>query len=267
MGHYYNFEILNIFILKRHKKRLPFSKLTLKQKLKRIVKFILGIVIFLTLPTLLLSGFLYLKYNEPFPEGIKSPKADILANKMLTALDYEAYKNTNYIEWTFKNRQSYKWYKTADSCEVKWKGFRVVLNFKDFNQSKVFVANQEYNGIEKEKYVDKALAYFNNDSFWLVAHYKVFDKGVERKLVKTENQKDALLVTYISGGTTPGDSYLWHLDKNGKPTSYQMWVDILPINGLEATWTDWKITESGAQLPTFHKLLFLGLELTDIKTE
>jgi hypothetical protein len=44
-----------------------------------------------------------------------------------------------------------------------------------------------------------------------------------------------------------------------------MWVDILPINGLEATWENWIVTESGAQLPTFHKLVFLGLELTDIK--
>jgi hypothetical protein len=84
-------------------------------------------------------------------------------------------------------------------------------------------------------------------------------------LVKTENNKNAHLVTYTSGGTTPGDSYLWQFDDNGKPISYQMWVDILPINGLEATWENWIVTESGAQLPTFHKLVFLGLELTDIK--
>ena len=105
----------------------------------------------------------------------------------------------------------------------------------------------------------------NNDSFCLVAPYKVFDKGTERRLVKSKNNKEALLVTYTSGGSTPGDSYLWHLDDNGKPASFQMWVDILPIDGLEATWTDWTKTKSGAQLPTFHKLMVLGLELNHIK--
>lgn len=98
-----------------------------------------------------------------------------------------------------------------------------------------------------------------------MAPYKVFDSGVERRLVKTEENKDALLVTYTSGGSTPGDSYLWHLDDTGKPKSYQMWTQILPIEGLEATWENWTTTESGAQLPTFHKLLVLGLELDGVK--
>ena len=97
-----------------------------------------------------------------------------------------------------------------------------------------------------------------------MAPYKIFDKGTERSIATLKNGKEALLVTYNSGGTTPGDSYLWHLDPTGKPISFQMWVDILPIGGLEASWDDWTTTESGAQLPTFHKLLILGLEITDI---
>ena len=44
-----------------------------------------------------------------------------------------------------------------------------------------------------------------------------------------------------------------------------MWTSILPIKGLEASWTDWTITESGAKLPTLHKLLFIGIDITDIQ--
>ena len=95
--------------------------------------------------------------------------------------------------------------------------------------------------------------------------YKVFDKGVERRLIKTSNNRDALLVTYTSGGSTPGDSYLWLLDNNGKPTAFKMWTSLLPIDGLEASWSDWTTTESGAQLPTFHKLMVLGLEIDGVK--
>ena len=99
-----------------------------------------------------------------------------------------------------------------------------------------------------------------------MAPYKVFDPGVVRSSVTTADNKEALLVTYTSGGSTPGDAYLWHFDTNGTPVRYQMWVNILPIGGLEASWSDWVTTSTGAQLPTFHKLLAFGLEIEGVKT-
>ncbi len=236
-----------------------------KSPVKRILKIVFGIVIFLTLPSLLFFGFIYIKYNEELPQGELGSEADELAKNMLIALDYKAYEATSYLEWTFKGAHSYKWDKTENQCEVKWKDFKVELNLNNPENSTVYVINQKYDGIDRQKLITKAKNYFNNDSFWLVAPYKIFDRGTERRLVETEDGKKALLVTYTSGGTTPGDSYLWHLDDNFKPMSYQMWINILPIGGLEATWENWITTESGAQLPTFHKLLFLGLEITDIQ--
>lgn len=236
-------------------------------KPKKVLKIIGGLIIFFTLPSLLFFAFMYFKYNEELPSGEQGELADALAIKMLEALDHEAYEATDYIEFTFKNRHHYNWYKSDNTCEVYWKNVRVDLDISKLENSKVFISDIPYDGIETRDYIQKALDYFNNDTFWLVAPYKVFDDGVERRLVKTVEGKDALLVTYTSGGSTPGDSYLWHLDQNGKPISYQMWVDILPIEGLEATWSDWTTTTTGAQLPTFHKLLVLGLEIDDIKTK
>ncbi len=234
-------------------------------KPKKILKIIGGVIVFLTLPTLLLFGFLYFKYNKDLPIGEKGEQAEQLATKMLEALDYEAYKNTDYIEFSFKHRHHYKWEKNESTCTVYWEDYKVHLDLKDNSNNKAFVHNFQVSGNLTSELTEKAIDYFNNDSFWLVAPYKVFDKGTERSIVKLGNGKKGLLVTYTSGGSTPGDSYLWHLDTNGKPISFQMWVDILPIDGLEATWNDWTTTESGAQLPTFHKLLFFGLEITDIK--
>lgn len=234
-------------------------------KTKRILKIIAGVIIFFTLPSLLFFGFLYLKYNEDLPSGTKGQEADILASKMLEALNEEAYLNTDYLEWTFKGSHHYKWYKTDSSCEVSWDEITVILDLQNREKSKVFAGQQEYNGVEKQDYILKAEGFFNNDSFWLVAPYKVFDPGTERRLVITEEGEKSLLVTYTSGGTTPGDSYLWHFDDSGKPRSYQMWVDILPIDGLEATWDQWTTTESGALLPTSHKLLVLDLDMGEVK--
>lgn len=234
--------------------------------MKKILKIVLGVLIFFTLPTLLLFGFVYFKYNEKLPQGIESPQADVLANRMLEALNFEAYKNTDYIEWTFKKRHHYKWYKAQNKCEVYWKNNKVILDLDSPSNTEVYKNNIKIEGDDKQALVEQATNYFNNDSFWLVAPYKVFDPGVTRRVVTLDKEKKALLVTYNSGGTTPGDSYLWHFDDTGKPTHFQMWVDILPIDGLKATWNDWTTTDTGAQLPTFHKLLVLGIEIENINT-
>lgn len=233
---------------------------------KKIIKITAGILVFFTLPTLILFGFLYFKYNEDLPKGIKGERAEQLAFKMLEALDYDAYKNTDYLEWTFKKQHHFKWNKAENTCEVYWKSYKVNLYLNDTSKSEAFQNDTKVEDDSSKELIENALSYFNNDSFWVVAPYKVFDRGTTRSLVTLENGSEALLVTYTSGGTTPGDSYLWHLDASGKPKSFQMWVDILPIDGLKATWSDWTTTESGAQLPTFHKFMIFGIEITDIVT-
>ncbi|WP_040280880.1 hypothetical protein [Psychroserpens damuponensis] len=235
-------------------------------KPKKILKIIGGVIIFFTLPTLLFFAFMYFKYNEDLPTGEQGPAADQLATNMLNALNHEAYQATDYIEFTFKKRHHYKWSKANNTCEVYWKNIKVELDLAHNDKSSVYISEEKYIGDDAQEYIQSAVDYFNNDTFWLVAPYKVFDDGVERRLVKTEANKDALLITYTNGGSTPGDSYLWHLDDNGKPKSYQMWVDILPIDGLEASWSDWETTDTGAELPTFHKFLAFGLEIEGLET-
>lgn len=237
----------------------------MSKKAKKTFKIVVGVIVFLTLPSLLFFGFLFFKYNEHLPSGKQGKQADALATKMLETLNYDAYTNTDYIEWTFKKRHHYNWHKKNNICDVFWRNNKVILNFNNPNKSKAFINNIPQSGENATELIKKATKLFNNDSFWLVAPFKVFDAGVERRLVKTETNGDALLVSYTSGGSTPGDSYLWFFDENGKPKAFKIWASILPIKGLEASWTDWKTTETGAELPTFHKLLVLGLELDDIR--
>jgi hypothetical protein len=235
-------------------------------KLKKVLKIIVGIIIFFTLPTALLFGYVYFKYNEPLPVSKPSPEADVLATKMLNTLNYDAYKNTDYIAFTFNNRHHYKWNKSQNNCEVYWKSNQVNLDLSNTKNSTVIIGKQTYNGVEKNDYIQKALNYFNNDTFWLVAPYKIFDKGTARSITKNEAGETGLLVTYNSGGSTPGDSYLWHLDKTHKPKSFQMWTSIFPIKGFPSSWRDWKTTETCAELPTFHKLGVIGMEITNLDT-
>lgn len=234
-------------------------------KLKKTSKIIFGVIVFFTLPSILFFGFLFFKYNEDLPTGIQGEQADALAHKMLSSLNYEAFQETNYIEWAFKNKHFYKWNKAKNSCEVFWKEYKVILDLNNPKNNKAYIHSFIVQGEMAVELIDKAIKFYNNDSFWLVAPYKVFDKGTERRLVSLKNAEKALLVTYKSGGSTPGDSYLWILDESGKPKAFKMWTSLLPIQGLEASWSDWMTTETGAQLPVFHKLLIIGLEINHIK--
>lgn len=234
-------------------------------RINKTLKIIGGLIVFFTLPTLLFFGFLYLKYNEDLPQGISGAPADALANRMLDALDHENYEATNYLEWTFKGRHHFQWEKDKNICEVQWEDFKVQVHLNDTIKSKAFVHGFEVRGSQRAELLKKAIDYFNNDSFWLVAPYKVFDPGVVRQVIKQENGQEALLVSYTSGGSTPGDSYLWLLDATGKPEGFKMWTSIIPIDGFPASWNEWITTESGAQLPSNHQLLFFSLDMGEVK--
>ena len=230
--------------------------------LKKVFKIVIGLIALF----LIAFGILYAIYNEPLPEGESGPAADALAEKMLKAINYDTYKNTRYLEWSFPDgSHKYKWDKENGKVHVKWDSYHVKLHLNNPSKNEVLENGVIINDDTKTNIIATAIKYFNNDSFWLVAPFKVMDSGTIRTRVTLEDGSDALLVTYSSGGTTPGDSYLWKLLPNGFPESYQMWVQIIPIGGLEATWDDWKITESGLALPASHKMGPVTLHLKDLK--
>tara|TARA_B100000767_G_scaffold269871_1_gene292492 strand:- start:8802 stop:9500 length:699 start_codon:yes stop_codon:yes gene_type:complete len=213
-----------------------------------------------------ISVFLFIAINnKPLPKGKQGDQADQLAKEMLKSLSYESYTNTEYLEWTFRGTHQYQWFKNQGRCNVLWNNIKVELDLVKNERSIIFLDETEYTGPEKMSLINKAVYYFNNDSFWLVAPYKVFDAGTERRLVEIENENNALLITYTKGGNTPGDSYLWHLNNEAIPKSFEMWVQKFPLGGIPATWEKWITTSSGAKLPQLHKIWFYELGMGSVQ--
>lgn len=229
------------------------------------ITFRLLLKVVLTLLGILLLALVVLKltYNEDIPQGKTGNPADALAYKMLDALNHQQFQDAKEIHWQFRGVNRYEWKVQQDLVDVYWKDYHVSLQTKTPNQSLAYLNNKILKDEEREEAIAYALQNFNNDSFWLIAPYKVFDKGSERQLIE-EDGEQKLLVTYTTGGSTPGDSYLWELDDNYRPVSMKMWVSIIPLDGLKAHWTDWQMTAGGFLLAQKRSIFGVEIPISEI---
>lgn len=206
----------------------------------------------------------YLVKNEKLPKGESGEKADALAMQMMESLNKAAWDETDEVSWTFKGMHTYTWNKTENVVNVKWDENEVQLDPESV--SGIVVKGEIKQAEDVQKLIKTAWDYFNNDSFWLCAPFKAFDPGTERSIVQLKDGGDGLMVTYTSGGTTPGDSYLWILDENHRPEAVKMWVSILPIGGIEFTWENYLTLESGAMIAQDHWLFgAVNIDLSQVK--
>ena len=198
--------------------------------------------------------------SKPLPESITGPEADGLARDVQEALNITGYEALGEIEFRFRDHH-YLWNKSEEHVLVSWKNYEVDLLLSDVENSKILRGGKDSN---RSDLIEKAKAYFYNDSYWLVAPFKFFDPGVVRSLVETDNGSKALLITHTSGGVTPGDSYLWYFDENLIPTRFELWVSIIPIKGVSATWSSW-VSKQDVLFSTFHKLGPLEITIADLE--
>lgn len=221
-----------------------------------------GIVLLVLVALAFIAGWIA---SEPLPAGTAGPEAEALAEKMQAATAQAAWDSTHYISWDFgSGRHQLLWDRQRKLVQVSWSDNKVLLNTQSLD-GLAWEDSQQLEGSAARKKLDEAWAIFCNDSFWLNAPGKVFDPGTARKLVELENGEQGLLVTYSSGGVTPGDSYLWILDDAGRPVRWKMWVNIIPIGGISSSWENWQELPTGAMVATHHKMGFYDLVLSDIK--
>ncbi|MGA0403176.1 MAG: hypothetical protein ACO3NA_05985 [Flavobacteriaceae bacterium] len=198
--------------------------------------------------------------SKPLPEAIEGPEADQLARDVQAALNISGYEALGEIQFSFRDHH-YLWNKIEERVLVSWEDYKVDLTLSEIENSKIIQGGKDSN---RTDLVEKAKAYFYNDSYWLVAPFKFFDPGVVRSLIETANGNKALLITHTSGGVTPGDSYLWYFDKNLVPTHFELWVSIIPIKGVSATWSSW-VSKQEVLFSTVHQLGPLEITIDELE--
>ena len=199
--------------------------------------------------------------SVPLPEAESGPRAEDLADEILAAVNKNAWDSLGYIQWSFMDKAEYLWDVQQHKVRVSWDDVQVLLDPNEIS-GVVFKSGEKV--ADDEPYLKEAFERFCNDAFWLNAYTKLRDPGTKRGLVEQDGRK-GLLVTYETGGVTPGDSYLWWVNETGRPEFFQMWVSIVPVGGMEFTFEDWDTLYNGALVAQSHKNAVLNVELKDVR--
>lgn len=208
------------------------------------------------LAVILIGIVAYFIVDKPLPEGRGGTEAERLTEKMLAAVNIQAWDTLHYLSWVSPRKGCrYIWDRENEWVYSKEPGTEAFLDTRSGKGLVRDETNRDMVGDRLNKAVSEGLHNFWNDSFWLLAFTKVKDPGTSRKVVDMDDGSKGLLVTYSTGGSTPGDSYLWELAPDGLPTAWRIWTSTLPIGGLRFTWENWKTLPGGARVAVDHKLL------------
>jgi hypothetical protein len=223
--------------------------------MKKILK-ILGALVGLIVIALVAMMFLL---RHPKPTPAPGPAGDELARRVAASVNADAWNRISIIRFTLAGNRHFLWDKAHGFVRVRLKDDEVLLDLMKLD-GRAFHAGVEQSGDAKKRLLDRAYKFFCNDSFWLNPLAKLFDDGTSRTAL-TVDGKPALLISYASGGVTPGDSYLWLLDDNAHPRAWRIYAQVLKlVPGVEMTWDDWTRIGDGAEVSTGHHAIGLHLQ-------
>lgn len=191
---------------------------------------------------------------------------DRLVREVMEAHGYAAFQGVKKLEFTFVVEEAGKstpllearhvWDLAKQTSTVTWRGKTVTINLAD---SATYA-----DGDGKAAY-----ARWVNDSYWLIAPFKLRDAGI---MVSTGGRKtvegsefETLEIAYQGVGLTPGDKYTWYVDPKSKLLS--RW-DYKPNaeKTMSSPRTDF-VTVAGMKFSTRHPFADKVISFRDIKAE
>jgi hypothetical protein len=200
-------------------------------------------------------------------QAVAGPSADALARSIAADMGAKAWAETGAVTWRFAGGPPHLWDRRRNLDRQILGPNSTVWVDLGTHRGVAIEDGIELSGARAAQVLERAYARWANDSFWLNPLAKLFDAGVVRRLIpRLSEQPDAagLLVEYTSGGVTPGDAYLWIVTPHRPPTRWKMWVSVLPIEGLEASWEGWTKLKTGAWISTLHRLGPASVRITEL---
>lgn len=186
--------------------------------------------------------------------------ADALADRVLEALGgEEAWDAARYFVFDFAERRHHWWDRFTGRHRLEGttreeESYLVLHDVDDHGErGRAWIDGQPVAGERAAELVENAYAAWINDTYWLLAPYKLRDPGVTLALdgreTIGERTFDKLLLTFSGVGLTPGDRYWFYVDvASGE---IDRWAYVLEGQEPPPTvwiWNDWESYGPGIRL-------------------
>lgn len=234
----------------------------------RAGRLIAGIILVPLALFIVVSTILVFVLRAPIPTGgVAGAEADALAHHLEEVVNRAAWERTGALMWSARGGRDHLWDKSRGLIKVRLGDTEALLDIGR-QHGRAWQEGRELDGELRTAALARAYAAWVNDSFWLNPLVKLFDPGVKREIVAVPSGDPgtrALLISYTSGGLTPGDQYLWLIPEEGPPVAWRMWTSIFPIQGILVTWEGWIRFDTGALVSTQHHIPGLDFELSNVR--
>ncbi|MFN7963524.1 MAG: hypothetical protein U0002_19845 [Thermoanaerobaculia bacterium] len=151
------------------------------------------------------------------------PKAVAVADQVMTTLGgQKAWEATHWIHFRFAGFRNHWWDKWTGRHRVEFinqKGEHwLILENLNTREGRAWKDGKELAGEEAKQVVSRGYATWINDTYWLLAPYKLRDPGVTLTLDGEETLNgqgyDKLHLSFEGVGLTPGDQYWMWVNKS-----------------------------------------------------
>ncbi|MCB1139712.1 MAG: hypothetical protein KDK23_13190 [Leptospiraceae bacterium] len=207
--------------------------------------------IFILVSLLVTAGiWVIISITRDVPQATAGPAAERMTRSIEDFTGIDAWKNTDAISFHFRpgNRdhlfdRNRRLVEVSFAPESEVDPSTVVRFQLDSRIGLVLQNGQMLQEPQKSAWIDKAYRAHINDVFWLNPFAALRAPGAVRRLTA----EGALLVTFESGGVTPGDSYLIYA-RQGEPVRWLLWTQAIPARGIEFSFEDWKSFGNGLKI-------------------
>lgn len=166
-------------------------------------------------------------------DDVETLSGDHIAVQMVDALGgMAAYQRVKRIEFSFVvnlfgkevKRRFHVWDKEHHQAYIRFehddKSFEVWLRLDD-KSGVVHADGKRLEPNDAAVFLKEAYAMWVNDTYWLVAPYKVLDDGTHRAFIEGK-----LRLSFAKNvGLTPGDVYFFELDDDNKPVMWSFYLE------------------------------------------
>ncbi|MEM9293260.1 MAG: hypothetical protein AAGD01_16375 [Acidobacteriota bacterium] len=202
--------------------------------------------------TLALLALTWLSVAPPAAAGSSEPEAVALAQRTVDAMGGTAgWDEVRHVHFNFANFRSHTWDKATGDHRIEGRtrdgNTYVVLHNLNSREGRAWKNGEETTGEEQDALLQSAYGAWINDTYWLLAPYKLLDPGVTLSYEGKEELDDTVYetvkLTFDSVGLTPGDTYWVYIDHETGLVGRWAYVLESAEEGAEATawrWTDWQ---------------------------